>query len=296
MTIPLLDLELLLDAPGRGQAEALQALARACEESGTFAVTNHGLPAAEIEGLLSIAAEFFALPPAEKLKSSRGNTAGELGFRQAELPDGLRHESFLWIDGLDRFPDDDIPNPPELWPQAPVRFEAVMRGAVRALAGLSRRVYTAVALSAGLAAEALDFMNEIGSIQLHCYGAGSALPGHTDMAPLTIIFADGEGLEVELPGGRWAAVPSTGGALACMLGDMAMHLTNDRYRTASHRVVASPRLRHSVLWEPASHPRAVIAPFPEFCSPSAPPRYAPKSFLEITREWMEAKQEQPRPY
>jgi isopenicillin N synthase-like dioxygenase len=114
------------------------------------------------------------------------------------------------------------------------------------------------------------------------------------MAPLTIIFADGEGLEVELSGGRWETVPSTGGALACMLGDMAMHLTNDRYRTASHRVVPSPRLRHSVLWEPASNPRAVIAPFPEFCSSSAPPRYAPRSFLEITREWIEAKQEQPR--
>ena len=169
-----------------------------------------------------------------------------------------------------------------------------MRGAVRALAELSQRVYAAVALSAGLPAEALDFMNEIGSIQLHCYGAGAALPGHTDMAPLTIIFADGEGLEVELPGGRWKPVPSTGGALACMLGDMAMHLTNDRYRTASHRVAPSPRLRHSVLWEPASNPRAVIAPFPQFCSPSVPPRYAPRSFLDITREWIEAKQEQPR--
>jgi isopenicillin N synthase-like dioxygenase len=137
-------------------------------------------------------------------------------------------------------------------------------------------------------------MNKIGSIQLHLYGPVAELPAHTDMAPLTIIFADAEGLEVELPGGRWEPVPSIGGVLACMLGDMTMHLTNDRYRTAAHRVVRSSRLRHSVLWEPASHPRAVIAPLPQFCSPSEPPRYEPKSFVEITREWIQAKQEPPR--
>lgn len=297
MTVPVLDLELLLETPSRendgSRARALEQLAQACSESATFAVKNHGLPPAVSEALLSAAREFFALPMAEKLKVSRGNSAGERGFRRHEgLPNGLRHESFLWIDGLDRLHDDEVLNPyPDLWPEAPARFEAIVRDAGRALEHLSLRVYRAVALSAGLGEAALDFMNEFGSVQLHYYDAGAELPAHTDMAPLTIIFADEEGLEVELPGGRWAPVPSTGGLLACMLGDIARHLTNDRYQTAAHRVVRSPRPRHSVLWEPASHPRAMISPLPDFCSSTDPARYAPKSFVDIAREWIEAKQE-----
>jgi len=285
----------MLEAPGgaraAARADALEQLAHACRESGTFAITNHGLAGEVVAALLSVAEEFFALPMAEKMKVSRGHAASERGFRHQSLPNGRSHDSFLWIDD----PEQPCGEPGgergrNLWPQVPARFESVVRASAAPLAHLSRRVFRAIALSADLREDALDFMNEVRSIQLHHYDAETELPAHTDMAPLTIIFADAEGLQAELPGGRWAPAPSTGGVLSCMLGDVTMCLTNDRYKTAVHRVVRNARLRRSVLWEPACHPRAPIGPFPSFCSSAEPARYETKPFAEIVQDWLQAKQ------
>ena len=294
--VPILDLGLMLEAPSPANAapqrKALDRLAEACADCGTFSVVNHGLPGDVIDSLLSLADEFFALPMAEKARVSRGDSASARGFRHQSLPAGLSHDSFLWIEApehLRQLPGLD--SSLNLWPERPARFETVFRASARALSQLSRRVLQAIGLSAGLGEDALAFLNELQSIQLHDYDPGAELPAHTDMAPLTIIFADADGLEVKLSSGSWAPVPSTGGVLSCMLGDVAMRLTNDCYQTALHRVARQSRRRRSVLWEPGCDPHAPIGPLSSFCSGSESPRYEKQSFAEIVRQWLAAKQD-----
>jgi isopenicillin N synthase-like dioxygenase len=298
-TVPLLDLALILDTSNRGseREEALHTLARACRESGAFSVTNHGLDMQVIGGLLALAAEFFALPAAEKAKIRGGDGPGDRGYRETPMGNGRSHDTFFWIDNLELVHGSLDLNPgTNRWPENPPRFRALVQASGNPLAQLSARVFRAIALGAGLPENALDFMNEVRTMQIHRYDPEVELAQHTDMAPLTIIFADEEGLEAQLADGRWAPVPATRGSLSCMLGDVAMHVTNDRYRTAVHRVVRSPHQRHSIVWEPGCHPGAMIGPFAEFCSTSEPARYERRTFIDIARDWIEAKERAPSPH
>ncbi|XP_066349286.1 protein DMR6-LIKE OXYGENASE 1-like isoform X2 [Miscanthus floridulus] len=80
--IPLIDLK-SLNGPER--PKVVEAIGRACESDGLFMrtwtgdeprhpgggrgqVTNHGIPAAVVEGMLRVAREFFHLPESERLK------------------------------------------------------------------------------------------------------------------------------------------------------------------------------------------------------------------------------------
>jgi len=63
--IPLIDLN-KLDGPER--RTVVEAIGRACESDGFFMVTNHGIPAGVVEGMLRVAREFFHLPESERLK------------------------------------------------------------------------------------------------------------------------------------------------------------------------------------------------------------------------------------
>ncbi|WVZ86841.1 hypothetical protein U9M48_033565 [Paspalum notatum var. saurae] len=63
--IPLIDLK-KLNGPERRQV--VEAIGRACESDGFFMVTNHGIPAGVVEGMLRVAREFFHLPESERLK------------------------------------------------------------------------------------------------------------------------------------------------------------------------------------------------------------------------------------
>jgi len=293
VTVPIIDLGLVLDSSPEtavARQEALGELAHAARDCGVFAVANHGFPPEIANGLLSLSNDFFELPKEAKEKVARGNAMVDRGYRYTTFPSGL-HESFFWNEDFDRLQmvaGADPGNDP--WPPAPARFKEVVRGAIAPFKELSRQVYRAVALSVGLRDDALEFMAEFGSMQLHHYDPGTGLSAHADLAPLTIIFADDVGLECKFPGERWATAPSTDGVLCCMLGDAAMYLTNDRYTTAEHRVTANPRPRCSVLWAPICGPDAKIGPLPELCSISEPARYEMRPPEVVVRDWLTSKQ------
>lgn len=290
-SVPIIDLGLVLNPTSAEEeamrAEHLAALARSCQECGTFAVRDHGFPSEISAELLALAAEYFSLPTEEKEDMSRDGDVVARGYRYHAFPNGRRHETYHWNEDHDRVRASGVGDPgPDPWPQSPARFRDVVRSAVAPFKELSRRVYQAVALSAGLAPDSFGFLTEFGSMQLHRYDVGTGLSEHTDLAPLTIVFADTDGLEVKYPDDRWAAASSTGGVFSCMLGDAAMYLTNDRYTTSVHRVANIPTPRRSVLWASFCGPNATIGPLPGTCSDSQPPRYEARPVEVVVREWV----------
>ncbi|KAM0906273.1 hypothetical protein ACQ4PT_016846 [Festuca glaucescens] len=78
--IPLIDLK-QLDGPGRRRV--VEAIGSACENDGFFMVTNHGISEAVVEGLLSVAREFFHLPESERLKCYSDDPRRRSGCRRA---------------------------------------------------------------------------------------------------------------------------------------------------------------------------------------------------------------------
>jgi len=71
--------------------------------------------------------------------------------------------------------------------------------------------------------------------------------GHTDSGCMTLLAQDGVGgLQVELPSGRWADVPTLDGSLVINLGDLMERWSGGAYRATRHRVLAPPAERFSI--------------------------------------------------
>ncbi|KAI0372146.1 thymine dioxygenase [Pilatotrama ljubarskyi] len=77
-------------------------------------------------------------------------------------------------------------------------------------------------------------------------GQVSRIGAHSDFGTITLLFQDDiGGLQVEEPGrpGKFIYVPPVPGAMIVNAGDFLQQLTNDRIRSAVHRVQAPPGMK-----------------------------------------------------
>ncbi|MBO3749075.1 isopenicillin N synthase family oxygenase [Streptosporangiaceae bacterium NEAU-GS5] len=239
----------VIDISGsRDQGEVAREIAGACEDSGFFYVSGHGVSPDLVRALDSAARRFFALPLDRKMEISmdRGGRAwrgffplgGELTSGRPDQKEGIYFGSETPDDprplhGRNLFPDDV----PELGP-------AVL-GYLDALTEVAQTVMRGVALSLGLAADYFaDGYTKDPTILFRIFHYPPAEPGaddwgvgeHTDYGLLTLLLQDGnEGLQVHTSHG-WIDAPPVDGTFVCNIGDMLDKLTGGHYRSTPHRV------------------------------------------------------------
>lgn len=80
-SLPIIDISPFLDPTATSDARQQVAVAidRACTDFGFFYLTGHGIPQARLEEVVSLARQFFALPPAEKNRIKRHDAGGPEG-------------------------------------------------------------------------------------------------------------------------------------------------------------------------------------------------------------------------
>jgi isopenicillin N synthase-like dioxygenase len=241
-----------------GSAAAMDAVAGqiqdACRDRGFFYVTGHGVPAALLADLADASAEFFALPPAEKLQigMEHGGRAwrgyfpvgGELTSGRPDLKEGLYFGAEL--------PGDDprvragLPlHGRNLFPEQVPRLRQLVLAYLDALTAAGQAVLVGIALSLGLnstyfaAGCTADptilfriFHYPSSPPQDEGWGVGE----HTDYGLVTLLAQDDSGgLQVAGPGG-WIDAPPIPGTLVCNIGDMLDRLTGGWYKSTPHRV------------------------------------------------------------
>ena len=110
---------------------------------------------------------------------------------------------------------------------------------------------------------------------------------HSDYTGFTILRPDPEiiGLEAQAADGVWISVPPRPGALIVNAGDLLQVWTNDRWRSAPHRVVnpppgSAPRPRLSLVFFTGPADDTVVEPLPNCHGPEAPKKYEPVSARE----------------
>ena len=240
----------------------------ACEETGFFAVTGHGVPTAVIAELVAQSYAFFELPPAEKLAVRRPRPEQNRGYigpgeerlarlRGDETPPDLKE---LYTIGPFDLPDTPYftgsaayPSfAPNLWPERPIGLRPALQAYWHELVRVARllcRVFAeALELPPGFFEDKID--KHISQLRIMHYPPPDTepLPGqlragaHSDLGMMTLLYGDNDvgGLEVMDRAGHWVPVPVIDGAFTVNLGDLMMRWTNDRWQSTPHRVVNPP--------------------------------------------------------
>ena len=221
----------------------------ACREVGFFAVPLDVSLRPLRDEVISLAAEFFELPEAEKAKVSMaiGGTAWRGWFPLGgELTSGVPDRKEGYYFGAQLPPDPRPMHGPNIWPAHPAGLQQAVTAWMVAMEALGQRLLQLMAkglnqspdlFQRGLTALPTELFR-IFRYPPHPTGDTNTwgVAEHTDYGLLTMLATDGTpGLEVDSRG-EWIPAPADADLVICNLGDMLDRLTGGRYRSTPHRV------------------------------------------------------------
>ena len=270
MTLPVIDVAALADARCNPAARAAAAreIDAAARAFGFFYAAGHGVDAALLVRLMSLARAFFAQSEAMKMRipMAAGGRAwrgyfplgGELTSQRPDWKEGLYLGTELGPDHP-RVRAGTILHGANLWP-AIAGFRETVLAYIAALTNLGRALMRGIALGLEIPE---NWFAEHGTadplvlLRLFNYpsrpvpadsDAQWGVGEHTDYGLLTMLWQDDVGgLQVRTDAG-WIAAPPIPGTFVCNIGDMLDRMTGGRYRSVPHRVAinASGRDRLSI--------------------------------------------------
>ena len=221
----------------------------ACRSVGFFAVPLGAELAAQRTTLITLAAEFFALPATEKelVSMERGGTAWRGWFPLGgELTSGVPDGKEGYYFGAELPPDSRPMHGPNIWPDRPAGLQRAVLEWMASMQELGQQVLRLMAAGLGLAADHFRSGLTAEPTPLFRIFRYPPQPGgdvttwgvgeHTDYGLLTLLATDGTpGLQVNSYG-EWIDAPADTDLVICNLGDMLDRLTGGRYRSNPHRV------------------------------------------------------------
>ncbi|XP_027063609.1 gibberellin 2-beta-dioxygenase 1-like [Coffea eugenioides] len=265
--IPLIDLS---------KPDSKHLLVKACEEFGFFKVINHGVPTEFISKLESEAIKFFSLPLSEKEKAGPpdpfgyGNKMigpnGDVGWVEYILlttNPGFNYQKFESVFGV-----------------TPEKFQGAVNDYISAVKKMACSILEQLAeglniqpktvFSKLLMDEQSDSVFRLNHYppcpdlqELH----GRNLIGfgeHTDPQIISVLRSNNtSGLQIALKDGSWISVPPDQNSFFINVGDSMQVLTNGRFKSVRHRVLAnSSKSRVSMIYFGGPPLSEKIAPLP----------------------------------
>ncbi|XP_076891318.1 gibberellin 2-beta-dioxygenase 1-like [Bidens hawaiensis] len=244
--IPIIDLS---------KPESKHHLVQACQDFGFFKVVSHGVPFKYINKLESQAMKFFTSPLSLKQKAGPPDP-----FRYGNKKLG-QNGDFGWVEylllNLKLGPDHKNPSI-SVFEENPEEFQCVVNDYVAAVKKMSCEILELLAdelklqsrnvLSKMLSDEQSDSVFRVNyyppcpELQEHEL-KGNKLIGfgeHTDPQIISVLRSNNtSGLEILLKNGSWMPVPPDSNSFFINVGDSLQVLTNGRFKSVKHRVVAN---------------------------------------------------------
>ncbi|NP_001146957.1 1-aminocyclopropane-1-carboxylate oxidase [Zea mays] len=246
MAIPVIDFS-KLDGPER--AETMAALAAGFEHVGFFQLVNTGISDDLLERVKKVCSDSYKLRD-EAFKDSNPAVKALTELVDKEIEDGLPARKIKDMDWEDVFTlHDDLP-----WPSNPPAFKETMMEYRRELKKLAEKMLGVMEELLGLEEGHIRkaFSND-GEFEPF-YGTKvshyppcprpdliDGLRAHTDAGGLILLFQDDRfgGLQAQLPDGSWVDVQPLENAIVINTGDQIEVLSNGRYKSAWHRILAT---------------------------------------------------------
>ncbi|MQL71700.1 hypothetical protein Taro_004026 [Colocasia esculenta] len=268
--IPTIDLS-------RPNAAAL--LVRACEDLGFFKVIGHGVPQDVMSRLEAAAVDFFSRPLADKERAA--GVANPVGYGSKKIgPNGdvgWVEYLLMQVKGGGRGAE---PVSALLKQQGAEELCSVLEAYLWTVRRLACRMLELMAEGLGVpqrdafsrlvADEESDCM-----FRLNHYPPCPPLQGmpgcgltgfgeHTDPQVISLLRSNNtSGLQISLRDGSWVPVPPDQSSFFVNVGDSMQVLTNGRFRSVRHRVLANTsKPRFSMIYFGGPPPRERLAPIP----------------------------------
>ncbi|TKW20006.1 hypothetical protein SEVIR_4G057300v4 [Setaria viridis] len=239
--VPVID---LLAAP---REEVVRLVRSAAETAGFFQVVNHGVPGEAMAAMIAASRRFNEQPAEAKRPYYTRDTAARKVRFYSNL-DLFQSLAACWRDTVfcDMAPEPPLPE------ELPEPLRGVMFEYADAVRKLAVWVFELLSESLGLGGDHLSKMGCGESLKVAinyyppCPEPHLTLGNtrHTDPTFLTVLLQDGVGgLQVLLDhagaGSGWVDVPPVPGALIINIGDLLQLVSNGRFRSVEHRVLAN---------------------------------------------------------
>ncbi|MQM11880.1 hypothetical protein Taro_044791 [Colocasia esculenta] len=285
--IPVIDLGgVAADDPAQ-RRRVVEEVRRASESWGFFQVVNHGVPEGVLEEALRRGRQFFEQDKEAKAGYYTREPGKKVTFQSNFYL--YRSQSANWRDTL------TFSMAP--YPAAGEEMPPVCRDVVMEYSGymgkLGRLVFELLSEALGLAP---GYLEDIGcaegqSILIHYYPAcpqpeltiGTCK--HSDPDFMTILLQDHIGGLQVLHEGRWVDVSPVPGALVVNIGDLLQLISNDKFQSVEHRVLANrvgPRMSAACFFAALNPPSTrIYGPIKELLSSDSPPVYRETSIRDF---------------
>ncbi|XP_057798075.1 1-aminocyclopropane-1-carboxylate oxidase homolog 1-like [Salvia miltiorrhiza] len=275
-----------LRSGGEGRRVVVEEIRKAAQEWGFFRIVNHSIPVETMDAMLAAVKRFHELPHHEKAAFYTTDQRRSVKFN-SNLPE-RENELGCWRDILSFLFYDDQLEPEEI----PSACREQVQEYVKHVIQLREVMAELLSEALGLRSDYLSSMECMKSEALAClYYPKCPEPhktfgnkSHSDTTFLTLLMQDTIGGLQILHDAQWVDVPPVRGALIANVGDLLQIISNDKFISVEHRVVAQavgPRISVASFFTPSRKAMAkAFGPIKELVSEESPAVYREVMFGE----------------
>ncbi|XP_031502802.1 1-aminocyclopropane-1-carboxylate oxidase homolog 1-like [Nymphaea colorata] len=266
-------------------------ICEASEKWGVFQAVNHGVPLTILDEMLLEVAKFHESPAEEKQQFYTRDLKKKVGL--ASTFDLYTRKRANWRDTVHCDMAPDPPSPEEL----PMPWREILPEYSKRTAELGGSLMELLAEALGLPSNVLIDMEcmKAQTLALHYYppcpqpeltvGATK----HSDPSFITILLQDHIGGLQVLHQDHWIDVVPFHGALVVNVGDLLQLVSNDKFLSVEHRVLASrmgPRVSVACFLKAALEPGTnKFGPIKDLLSDDNPAKYMEVSMIDYTSQY-----------